>query len=292
MDWENKVKQLIANYFLSFEIQYDVRKKTTHNILIDFLNLKMKLIKPVQRQVYKSDRFGKLQIPYETLLALISIDKKIRNGEDITFHMSKQVLNPSYNDLLLNTWVIQHIHISRTKKNKSNKFYDRSDFLLFAIFSENAAYFLDIQNHKAVNVFSKQNYLKIIDENWPELLDDYDINKNGDKTRAFDYTDQEIREITKKGYSIGLINIGDRTISCPGIGITTSGHNIQIVRQADHLFNFLHKTNIEIKENQDYIISQLKITTSISNMDLSLRITEYFPFFEFFEINSGTILRP
>lgn len=292
MDWEQNVKRLIEDYFLSFDISYTPKNSTSSDYLIDFLNLKMKLIQPLPRVVFKSNRFRKLQIPYETLLSLISIDEKIRKGDDITFHMSKQVLNPSYNDLLLNTWIVHHIHLSRTKKNSNQKFYDRADYLLFVIFSENAAYFLDVLKHKEENLFSKQDYLKIIDENWPEILDEYDLNKNGGNTRAVDYTDEEIREITKKGYSLGMINVGNRTIFYPGYGIMTTGHNFQVVRQADYIKRYLYETYTQILENEDSIMLQLKEMSDISKLDLSLQLTDNFPYFEFFERNTGATLRP
>ncbi len=290
-NWEEEVKRVITSYFLTFEIQYKPKNSDLQNYLVDLMNLKMKLIEPIPRIVLKSNKFKTIQIPYDVLCSLMSIDKKIQRGEEITYHLSKKVLEPSYNDALLNTWIIQHIHLSTTKKRINQRFYDRSDYLLFSAFSDNCAYFIDIQKHKENQVFSKQEYLNIMFESWPELIHEYDINKNGDsKIRTNDYTDFEIEQLTKKGYSIGMLNIGDKTITAPGIGITTSGHNIHTVLRANYLHRYLHTTFNSICNNEKSILERLNLDANKSSLQLSLRVVDDFPFIKYFETNSQNFL--
>lgn len=288
---EKEAKRIITNYFLSFEIQYKPKRNSLHDYFIDLMNLKTKLIEPVPRIVYKSNKFSNINIPYDTFCSLISIDNKIRKGEDITYHMSKKVLEPVYNDLLLNTWVIQHFHLSTTKKRNNQKFYDRSDYLLFAVFSDNCAFFIDVQKHKENQVFSKQEYLKTLFESWPELLDEYDLNKNHENSiRTNDYSDEEIEQLTKKGYSIGMLNVGDKTIFTPGIGITTSGHNIHTIRRADYLYRYLHQTYESIRLNEQLIFKKISLDSNISSLNIRLKMVDEFPFIKFYETNSNKII--
>lgn len=288
---EEEIKRTITNYFSKFEIQYKPKRNQLSDYLLDLMNLKMKLIEPRPRQVFKSNQLRKVQIPYEILRSLQLIDNKIQKGEDITYHMSKKVLVPTYNDLLLNTWIVHHIHLSTSKKKPSQKFYDRSDYLLFAIFSDNCAYFIDIQEHKENQVFSKQNYLKILSENWPELIEEYDVNKNNtDSIRTNDYTDAEIEQITKKGCSIGMLNVGDRTIFVPGIGITTSGHNIHTARQADHLQRYLYDGYKFILEKEQLILKEINLNNAISSLNIRLKMVDEFPYIKFYETNSSNYI--
>lgn len=66
----------------------------------------------------------KSQSGYKTLKA------KFANGDDVTPHLSSNILNDTYEDYLLNDWGIHHFHLGQ---NISDGFAGRTGPLLFAL---------------------------------------------------------------------------------------------------------------------------------------------------------------
>ena len=285
MNWQAEVIQLIEIYFKGVGIRYN-SKNDIHMCLIDFMNLKMKLIKPVPRIILKSDKLKSKSIPLKYIRALGYIENKIRIGKDITFHQSKKILDPSYNDLLLNDWIIQHIHLSDTKTQKGQKFYDRSKYLLFAAFNSNHAFFIDIREHDEQNVFAKREFLEIMNNNWPQVMKIY---LEGD-TIPFvnNYSDSEIDSLRRKGFTLGTTEINGKIFRNPGIGITKSGHNLHVIKRANEVVRYLHETMEEIENSEEDIKNDLseEIGFLINDLELCLHLSDQWPFFSVYEMNS------
>jgi len=104
---------------------------------------------------------------------------KIRNGEELTPHLSKGVRH-GYKpvdlttpkalskrrdlDLLLNDWLIHHLHVS-SKVGSDGFFVERGDLLLFAVFKPHDAYLIDLMGHKN---WEHEHLLEVIVLEWPD----------------------------------------------------------------------------------------------------------------------------
>ena len=246
MDWEQQVIKLIEIHFKSIGIRY-LPTLDIQRCLIDFMNLDLKLIQAKPRYVFKSDILKSRKLLPKYQKALNYIENKIKGGVDIMHHMSIKVLDPTYNDLLMNDWVIQHLHLSDTRGQNGQKFYDRSKYLLFIIFSENQAFLIDIQEHQEQDVFAKQEFLDIIDRNWPNLLQVH----NHPEAEFFkrQYSDTDVNTLRKKGYTIGTTAVNGKIIINPGFGITSSGHNIHVVKRAHSVIRYLYDSVQEVEKD-------------------------------------------
>jgi hypothetical protein len=269
MNLQEEVIKLIKEYFESIGICY-FPKNDLQRCLVDFMNLEMKLVKPIKRVVHKSDILKSRNIPSQYSQALLYIEKKILQGEDITFHQSRKSLDPSDTDDLLNAWVIHHLHLSQNISEKDEPFYDRSDYLLFVTFRDNQAFFIDARKHKEQNVFAKQEFLEIIDNNWPQLLKvhshvDAEFLNNG-------YSDEEIKILRRKGYSITTTQVNGKFIINPGIGITTSGHNIHTVQRANEVCRYLFDSLQEVEKDIIEMKNALSIYVGFEIEELDLCI--------------------
>jgi hypothetical protein len=288
MNWAKEVIDLIEVYYKTNGIAYNP-STNVHRCIIDFLNLELKLIKPVPRKIFISKELKKRIIPTENFLALLSIDKKVQNGSDITFHQSKKAFEPSYNDPLLNDWLIHHLHLSDWKEKSIDKFYARTKLVLFAIFSARQAFFIDVRPHGKLGepyVFAKKELLEIIDNNWPDLLNDY--RTEDVLILKHSVTDEERHKARKGGVSLGMTEVNDRVIMNPGLGIVTSGHNVMIVHKANQVIRFVQESLMEIDKDEEGMklaLSQ-KSGIQIKELDISIHRLDKWPYFRVYERNS------
>jgi len=284
-DWKVEAINLIKEYFESIGIKYSP-KENVHKCLIDFMNLEMKLIKPAPRIIYKSSELKSRVIPLKYVSALNYIENKIRTGADLTYHLSKKTLDPSYNDLLLNDWIIRHFHISEAKSQQGQKFYDRSKYLLFALFSETQAILIDIREHHEENLFAKKELLEIIDNNWPNVLK---VHEHEDAVFLHNqYSDADIDLLRRKGYTIGTTEVNGKIIINPGIGITTSGHNLHVVKRANEIMRYIQESLMEIDKDFEGMKKSLskEVGFKINDLDICIHKIDKWPFFAVHENNS------
>ncbi|HSH65583.1 MAG TPA: hypothetical protein VLB84_07255 [Bacteroidia bacterium] len=292
INWKEEVIKLVKEHFKSLGILYN-ENLDAYNCLIDFMNLQAKLIKPSPRIVLKSKELENRKISFEERKALNAIKIKIENGENITFHMSKKVLNPSHNDLLFNDWLIHHLHLSNTRTQQNQKFYDRTKNVLFATFIKTHAFFIDIIAHGKngePHVFAKKELLEIIYRNWPKLLENYEY--KGFKL-LHNPTNEEIEMSRRAGLMFGMTEISGKTFFNPGRGMATSGHNVHTVRRATEVMRHLHKTLIYIQNNLEDTKAELsqEVGYNITELGLCIKLIGEWPFFVVYEKNSKRIFR-
>ena len=217
------------------------------------------------------------------------IENKIRTGVDVNYHKNKGTFDPTYNDLLLNDWVIHHLHLSDTKSQKNQRFYDRTKYVLFVVFNTTQSFFIDIRTHGKdgePNVFAKKELLEIMDNNWPGILREY--HTEDVINLLHNPSDEEIDLARKKGVTFGVTEINGRAIINPGLGITTSGNNIHVVKRANAILRYVQESLMEIDNDIEGIKKALseKAGYEIKELDVQIRLRDTWPFFYVYENNS------
>lgn len=116
------------------------------------------------------------------------LEKFIKNaerGNNLKPWMSREINHAGYNeDLMFYDWGIYHFHLGTKtdKKGKNKGFIGRENELLFAILRPNNSinlpcqsimYLIDIRTHD--NPWSQQELIRIIENNWPNILDLYTL---------------------------------------------------------------------------------------------------------------------
>ena len=102
--------------------------------------------------------------------AVFRIRNRFENGCSVVSYMSKNVKDSRTTDGLIWDYGMHHFHLSKEQPNKSG-FVERSDYLLFAIVTEEHTYFVDIRKHQDPEnlLWVRQDLLKIVHSNWPDL---------------------------------------------------------------------------------------------------------------------------
>lgn len=233
---EQIVIQLIEDFFKSYGIRYSIHDKTDL-WMIRYFNFRLKYIGVERRNVFFSKQISDKIIQNSLQKNFDKLVGKVIDGKDLNPHQSKKSFDSDYHDDLFNDWGIHHLHISNNKINSTDFFYDRTGPLLFIKFTENAAYFIDIQHHKDKNVWSNTNLIRIIQNSWPTLLKDREV-----PNAKFnpDFTDEDIGTLRRKGYTFG-INVDDKSYMMLGDGYSSSGDNGMAVKMANEVWRWIGK---------------------------------------------------
>ncbi|MGM9643856.1 MAG: hypothetical protein ACI3X1_02090 [Eubacteriales bacterium] len=190
-----------------------------------FFNAQKRLISNMPRTVIKSNEF---QCPCEYMDALKDIEDAITGGQNISKFMSKSIADLKYKDLLLFDWGIHHLHVSKRQGNDG--FVKRSDYQLFALFSKDTAYFIQIYPHSKANLYTTQDMIRIIHENWPELI----ANKKIKGVLTQQITDADYELLRKAGISTA-VEVGDENMYVSiGGGYASNGSSLEVTRNTDY----------------------------------------------------------
>ena len=249
---EDKIIELIENFFKKYGIKYS-QNDNYSTWLLHYFNFRLKYIGVCNREVYLSEELKESSLDNEFKIALNAIIDKATHGIDLNPYQSKQSFNSDYDDGLFNDWGIHHLHLSVTKKNRSDYFMKRSSKLLFVKFTDSQAYLIDIYEHNEKPLWGKRDLIRKIRNNWPELLKDKEV---GYKFTP-DLTDDEIETVRKKGYLFG-INVDDIGYLLLGHGQASSGDNIMAGRMSDEVIRWLGANKDYFYSDNEKFISSLK----------------------------------
>jgi hypothetical protein len=146
----------------------------TGNLLIRYFNWLRRLVPQCPRQLLVSTELAASPKRLDHVQGFDLLSRTIAAGGDLTPYLSRGVLigwklNPGKPlkaqrdlDLLVSDWGVHHLHLGTTLE--SDGFIARADDLLFAVFTPNSAYALDILPHGS---WHKRHLLEVIARNWP-----------------------------------------------------------------------------------------------------------------------------
>lgn len=256
MDLKKDLKKILIKGLTQFGVNPN-KSSNIKELLRQHFNLQAKMIRQRPRKIHKSKTFEKKEqsLDKKFKAALDGICEKLETGRNVNAHLSKNSTKLLYNDLLLNEWGIHHLHISNTKKKSTNKSYDRSKWLFFAIIKLNDVYLIDIYLHQTPNVWAKSDLLKQIKINWPEILEPFKLNGVLGSSHTCDDKDRiRLREVCCNTF----IEIDDEVFAPPGGGISTAGTNINHTEDTINLLLKLKKYEQLLTEEDATIKAHLK----------------------------------
>lgn len=228
------LKNEMHKAFSPWGLKIPIRQKVDE-MLLDYLTIHKKIIPPRKREVLISPELRDKLPSHNKAKEVEIIKNRLENGNDVNFFQSKRLFQTQFHDHLLYEWNVFHFHLS-TQRDKKSNFVRQTDQLLFVYIDDTTAILLDIENHRP-GVFADDKWLSLIDHHFPEKLASYihqDIvtihpNLNPiDRQKFWDY-----------GYSLGFTKVNGKIISSPGIGRTTSGHSMLVVKTHNEILRWL-----------------------------------------------------
>lgn len=270
----------------------DYKRRLLHHqatfLLIRLLEFQIRHISCCKRKVFISNELQtKLSdSSYREFASVVSdIRSDLENGVDINGRLSKEidaVGKQKYEDAMLYEWGLYHFHLKSEKDAKDARYYGRSGELLMAYIPsfENVAYLIDIsEDHNSNNVvFSQSRYLKIIDDNWPNVLAKYE-------TRgiplSYSLTDEQRHALRSHGVT-AFNEVNGKIIMNPGLGITCAKTGLLQTFQTNYLMRLIAKKErvcrgIQKKYVPKQIPEYLNYKLKFDRKDFLFYIVEYMP---------------
>jgi hypothetical protein len=200
-----------------------------------YRNVAHRLIEPKPRNIQRARSFS---CPNELRNGLKLVEDKIVNGKDLRVHLSRQLMDPTYNDMMLNDWGIYHLHLGTIIE--ADGFIKRTGLLLFARVVDQSVYFVGVARH---GEWTDQQILETINENWPETLSAFKLPDAS--AVSMSYSDKDIQTLRKVSVSM-IHQLSDGTILMPpGGAYSTSGLSITVQQKADRFRK--HVQTLELK---------------------------------------------
>jgi hypothetical protein len=225
-----------------------------HAVVMRYQNVTRRIPPQMQWHLSVSDELASKQLPEAIQEGLRLFTEQAERGEDLRPFLSALLRHGDYADLLLSDWGIYHFHLSTKLARRGNRkgLIKGTDELLFAIADpENAMmYLIDIHSHETG--FTNQDLLRVLEENWPELLDRHALQR---VTPSYEnLSDEEVELLRSGGINVAYGTPGGRTVAAMGGGITTAKTNMQDVRTADYLVWRLRRAEEEVRKGFDSIV--------------------------------------
>ena len=272
---QNQLKEQILSYFEKNKFFYGhkknknkaIKKLNTDKLLELYIYLQKRMITPIKRNVILSNeliyKITHKEINNDLINVINIIKMEFENGIDVNPRLSKSLEQISFNDKLLNDWNIYHLHLSNHKNNKEYYFYDRTSQLLFIYLTNSTAYFLDICDEHKNNpvIFSQQKLLKIIDDNWHDLLSKYRLSE----IVSVDIKDDLNRAIARNKNTFYLETINGKVYLPPGGGLTSAGTSQRCLKITDDIIN-------EIKTILYYYLKKYQSSNSINDLSFKIKL--------------------
>lgn len=262
------VKQIVLSELAKIGFVYS-DSDSTDLLLNRYLNLKSKLVELKPRNVVESKELLARRLPNYLNGALEKLKQKIIQGHDISCHLSKKAVDPDEPDFLLYDWAIHHFHLSDTKVNPDDYFFDRSDYLLFAIITDENAFLIDVFLHNERNVFAKRHLLSMVQKYWPQLLEPYEI--KGIVALEHNPSDEEIDRLRRAGVNV-TIELNGKFYVPMGGGLTTAKTSVTHRLEINKLIHWLRQVEEHIQTHQAEIIDKINNARRLNLNTLQPRV--------------------
>jgi hypothetical protein len=210
------------------------------NLLVEYRTWRGRFVAPQPRTVVISRELQESAALQEYSDALTALGQKIEAGEDLTPNLSTRIHQPFENieapslehrtdrDSMLAEWGLHHLHLSKKLRGGAAR---RGNDVLFAAFTSDTAYLIDIRAHPKHANWAAEDLFAIVVRNWP---DSGLVHKTKALGLTQHYSDEDRLQLRNAGIST-MMEI-DGKVYAPGpLGQTLAGTPIQATREAQAL---------------------------------------------------------
>ncbi len=224
-----------------------------------FFGLVNRLVPTESRDVHVSNEF---EVPEEHHPGVNALEEKFENGRPVWPHQSKGLSSTDRQDHMLSDWGIQHFHLG-TEAEDDSPYMQRTGPLLFAMVEGEDAYFIDVEEHGA---WAKEELLRIVKNNWPQLLEDYRLDTFDTLACSIDDLDKTQRQQMRRNGINVFLEIDSEHYAPPGGGLTSAGTSMDVVVQSDRFVKCLDHLESYVRSNAMPLVrSALDTSTYITS---------------------------
>ncbi len=234
----------------------------------EYFNYMKRTIRIRPRTILKSREFS---VPPEYEKALQNFEDDVRAGRDLNRYLSDKILQPAASDALLYDWNIVHFHLTRWFR--PDGFAKRSDYQIFAWVTDDCLYLIQIYPHdrrKEPYLYSKQELVRIVERNWPQLLEPHRI---PGAVKLTEQLDDKAYDQIHKAHITTAIQTGEGHVYCMiGGGYASDGSSGEAMRNANFWQNRMHICEEIIRENMQWIARKIRDYRGNHGKDYQIRM--------------------
>ena len=203
-----------------------------NRVMYQYFNAQKRIVEPKPRTVHRSREFV-CPKPYEQALA--NFEAKVERGDSLVPYLSDKLMDASYSDGMLNDWNIYHFHL--TNRFKDNGWAKRSDYELFAYVTDTDLYLIQVYAHRDPLLYWKKEILRIVYENWPQLLEPFHLKDVHSLVEKFG--DEQYKEVREAHLTTFVELDEDLVFAMIGGGYMSDGSCGEAMRASDFWHNRL-----------------------------------------------------
>lgn len=267
-DFHADLKEIVRDWMQQCGIKFKKNDDLFH-LLIKYFTFCEKYISPQKRSVKISAELSSKtnELPVHTQKAINKMQEWIAQGVDVNCFQSRGLYGSGSRDYQNMLYGIVHLHLSAKEndvlpKRKKDGFAKAGEYLLFVFFKNDSAYFLDVAPHPEtlspknphVKEWTASQYIKIIENNWPELLQEAKLPITS--LYAGEGIDMKQSDADIAFLTVGNVNTpieGDLGFYMLGLGVTSSGDSVKAVISAQDMVNCATRCQLYFDENEDKI---------------------------------------
>lgn len=277
MDLFSDLKKIVEQHLTTIGVTFPATADLKELMLMA-LNHELKTVSQQPRTVRCSKEFSAKQsvltVPQQQ--AVGDIFAKFAKGEDVNGHLSKSSAKPAETDALLADWKIHHLHISNHKDKPSDTFFARTGPVMFAHVASSDAYFIDIYPHGKgfPETWTRQALFKIIDGNWPHLLDPYRI--KGISGTSYTPSDLDLKQL--RGAQVNtVVQVGNSFIVPPGGGLASDGTPTANVTRMLRTFRLIKQLESRVNDNSVKLKAEIASKNTVPETELDFELVPLDP---------------
>lgn len=278
---ESSLSESLRDYLNSETIQL-------RDLMREFFNIKIKNVAEKPRSVFWSDEVKNHPLYKNEKKSVIDlIAKEIEVGESIHRYLSPKSDHLRHTDNTLSCFDIHHLHLGAAIETKGTRKgrVKGTKSLLFAMFNDDSAYFVDIFTHDIG--FLNPVLLRTIYKNWPDILEPFRIKRDGIIAENISKEDYEKLLSGKDKINAPIELAPGKVYFFPGGGITCAGTAIAVEDHIRSIFYAMEEISNILKSNLEEAYIAISQETGIKHSGLRLRARILNDEFDFYDSVSG-----
>lgn len=241
------LRQATTDQLDRYHVHYK-KKDELHALIVKLYTFWDKYIQPKHRLVKYSVQLEQKRpsLPMQIQEALDKMQQWCEQGVDINGFQGRGLYGQGSRDYQNVLYGVVHLHLSAKKSDpapvlKKDGFAKPSRYLLYAVFTDKTAYFLDVETHPDskgpdANRWTSLRFLEIM-EQWPELVQGRKMEGaklcDGDGNEIH-LGDEELAELTRNHINAFLPTKQGAYLSVHG-GLMASGDSMETMLKADKM---------------------------------------------------------
>lgn len=233
-------RDITSTLILDFGLKYGQEDLKLNDPLLRWMDFRLRYMPPSPRKFSVAKNFP-TNHSADVAAALRHFKELVESGADLNPYQGKGLTlfddisakkKKDRTDLMWADWGITHFHLTTAPLMSAAYFSARSEWLLFAIASENVFAAIDIRRHDEPNVFSRVELVTSLVDSWPEMMARFEAKGVLPSTQTL--TSAEYAKLRNAGINT-FVSVNGKSYLGPGMGLTTAATPLRAQLAIDHI---------------------------------------------------------